>query len=73
MGPKEIQRFCEMEDSGKEMLQRAIKKWGFSLRAGHRILKVARTIADLDDSANLSVQHLAEAIGYRQVSVLALP
>ena len=73
MGPKEIEKFCEMEDRGRGILQGAIKKWGFSLRAGHRILKVARTIADLEASPCLAAHHLAEAIGYRQVSALAFP
>jgi magnesium chelatase family protein len=73
MGPKEIEEFCEMDDAGKEILQRAVKKWGFSIRAGHRILKVARTIADLEASASLATKHLAEAISYRQVSALSSP
>jgi magnesium chelatase family protein len=73
MGTKEIQKFCEPDDQGTEMLQRAVKKWGFSLRASHRILKVARTIADLESHPRLGAHHLAEAIGYRQVSTLAIP
>jgi magnesium chelatase family protein len=65
MGSKEIQEFCEMDAQGKEIFHRAIKKWGFSIRAGHRILKVARTIADLGASPSITNSHLAEAISYR--------
>ena len=65
MPPKLIRKFCAISDDGEKMLERAITRLGLSARAHDRILKVARTIADLDGSANLETRHLAEAIQYR--------
>lgn len=65
MGPIHIKRFCRLDGKAKEFLEKSIKKWGFSLRASHRILKIARTIADLAASPDLSTQHLSEAVSYR--------
>ena len=50
---------------GKELLERAVEKFGLSARAYHRILKVSRTIADLDGNADIDESHVAEAIQYR--------
>jgi magnesium chelatase family protein len=52
----------------KQLLSDAIDKFHLSARAYHRILKVARTIADLDNSNSVNIQHLSEAIGYRRES-----
>src|SRR6202158_4108746 len=65
MPPKLIRKFCAIADDGEKMLENAITRMGLSARAHDRILKVARTIADLDESANLETRHLAEAIQYR--------
>jgi len=67
MGPKEIKKYCKIDDKAKELLKTAIDKMGFSARAYDRILKVARTVADLEDSQMISVQHIAEAIKYRSL------
>ena len=67
MGPKEIKKYCVLDDKSKTLLKTAIEKLGFSARAYDRILKVARTIADLADSQTISVQHISEAIKYRNL------
>ena len=67
MGPKEIKKYCTLEDKAKEMLHTAIEKLGFSARAYVRILKVARTIADLNSSYIINTTHIAEAIKYRNL------
>jgi len=65
IGPKEIKRYCRIDKNSEELLRTAIEKFGFSSRAYHRILKVARTIADLDESIEIRTHHVAEAIQYR--------
>ena len=67
MGPKEIKKYCTLEDKAKVMLHTAIEKLGFSARAYDRILKVARTIADLNSSCEINAKHIAEAIKYRNL------
>ena len=67
MGPKEIKKYCTLEDEAKAMLYTAIEKLGFSARAYDRILKVARTVADLNSSCEISAKHIAEAIRYRNL------
>jgi len=64
---KDIRRFCHMEDDAQRLLTAAIKRLGFSARAYDRILKVARTIADLDESEQLRSEHVSEAIQYRSL------
>ena len=56
-----------MSDDDSKLLERAIDQLGLSARAYHRILKVARTIADLSDESHIQTQHLTEAIGYRRL------
>ena len=65
MGSREIRKYCELGTDSEHLLERAMVKQGLSARAHDRILKVARTIADLDGAESLSVAHLAEAIQYR--------
>ena len=60
-----IHEYAEPDEAGMEMLRMAMDKLSLSARAYSRILKVARTIADLDASQRVTTQHLAEAIGYR--------
>lgn len=67
MNTKLLQRICKVDEAGKTLLQTAMQKLGLSARAYDRILKVSRTIADLDGSANIQTQHLAEAIQYRSL------
>ena len=65
LNTKEIESHCELDNAGKTLLARAMDKLALSARAYHRILKLARTIADLDNNAQISSNHVAEAISYR--------
>ena len=65
--PSLISKYCKLSKSSKKILETAFNKIGFSARAYSRILKVARTIADLDNSTNIETPHLAEAIQYRSL------
>jgi len=61
----EIRRFCKLQDEGQSLMRAAMSQLNLSARAYHRILKLARTIADLAGSEDLQSQHLAEALQYR--------
>jgi magnesium chelatase family protein len=63
----EIDRFTPLDETGNALLQRAIEQLGLSLRAYHRIVKVARTIADLEGCEAIDPRHVSEAIGYRRL------
>ena len=65
--PNLIEKYCRLDKKGKQILQNAFDTLGLSARAYGRILKVARTIADLDGKAKINVNHLAEAIQYRSL------
>ena len=65
MSTQQIRTFCELSSEGKRLLERAMQQQGLSARAHDRILKVARTIADLGGEAEIAVKHIAEAIQYR--------
>ena len=65
MGTRQIRAFCELGADAEKLLERAMQQQGLTARAHDRILKVARTIADLEGSASLTVAHIAEAIQYR--------
>ncbi len=65
MGAKQIRQFCRVTDDVKDLLRAAISQLGLSARAYDRILKLARTIADLDAEADIQLAHVAEAIQYR--------
>ena len=67
MGPAELREFCTIDGAGADLLKSAMSKLGLSARAYDRILKVARTIADLADSDAIRSEHLAEAIQYRSL------
>jgi magnesium chelatase family protein len=67
MQPRHIRRFCELDSGSQALLKSAIDKLGLSARAYDRILKVARTIADLDDGQTIQSSHIAEAIQYRSL------
>jgi magnesium chelatase family protein len=65
MHPAEIRRFCVVDESGRSLIRTAMNQMQLSARAYHRILKLARTIADLAALQDISVTHLAEALNYR--------
>ena len=67
MGAKDLKRHCSLDPHGQELLVQATTRLGLSARAYHRILKIARTIADLEASTNIQASHLAEAIQYRRL------
>ena len=67
LSPKLIDKYCKLDDKSNVLLETSFKTLGLSARAYGRILKVARTVADLDESKNIEVNHLAEAIQYRSL------
>lgn len=67
MSPQTVRNICKIDTAGQGLLKQAMEKLGLSARAYDRILKVARTIADLSDSENIGIEHLAEAIHYRSL------
>ena len=67
MSSSHVRTFCDLSADCERLLERAMTKQGLSARAHDRILKVARTIADLEDAATLEPKHIAEAIQYRSL------
>ena len=64
---RELRKLCALDDAGERTLEMAVRRMGLSARAHDRLLKVGRTIADLDGAANVSAKHLAEAVQYRSL------
>lgn len=67
MGSKEVRLYCKLDSAGEELLKMAMQRLGLSARAYDRILKVSRTIADLETSDKILPQHVSEAIQYRSL------
>jgi len=67
MGTRELKQFCALDEATKELLRNAMADLNLSARAYDRILKVARTIADLAGAENISSDHVSEAIQYRSL------
>ena len=67
IGPKEIEKFCELDTASFNLIKMAMEKLNLSARAYDRILKVSRTIADLEESENILSHHVSEAIQYRSL------
>jgi magnesium chelatase family protein len=72
MGSRELRAYCAVEADGERLLELAINRLGLSARAYTRILKVARTIADLDGSERIEAHHISEAIQYRSLDRTAI-
>jgi magnesium chelatase family protein len=60
-----LEQTVHLADGDRALLQQAVRRWGLSARAYHRVLRVARTIADLEDCAEVATGHVSEALGYR--------
>jgi magnesium chelatase family protein len=67
MKTRDVKTFCPIDEEGKKLLEMAVDRLGFSARAYTRVLKVARTIADLNGAVNILPSHISEAIQYRQM------
>ena len=65
MGPSEVRDFCKTDASGERLLKAAMQQLHLSARAYHRVLKLARTIADLAECEDIAANHIAEAVQYR--------
>ena len=66
MGSRLLRQHCQLDSAATEILHRSIERLGLSARAYNRILKIARTIADLDQAPDIDTRHLTEAIQYRR-------
>ena len=71
LGPRELERVCPAEDAAQALLKQAIARLNLSARAYHRVLKLARTIADLSGHGAIGTAHMAEAIQYRRLDTAA--
>ena len=67
MGSKDLKIFCRLDKASQKLLEKAVERLGLSARSYHRILKIARTIADLDQVEELQAGHIAESIQYRRL------
>lgn len=70
MGPAELKKYCQLNDACQQLMRGAYERLGLTARSYDRILRVARTIADLEASENIEVPHLAEALQYRKAACL---
>ena len=70
MAPAMVGTYCKLDDAGERLLRSAFDRMGLTARSHDRILRVARTIADLEGAADIAPEHLAEAVQYRNTSIL---
>jgi len=67
MSPRQVRQFCKLDSAGEVILKQAMTELGLSARAHDKVLRVARTIADMEGEADILPHHLAEAIQYRRL------
>ena len=65
--PRQTREFCQLNDAGTNLLRTSIQETGLSARAHDKILRVARTIADLDGQSDILPEHVTEAVNYRML------
>ncbi|MCF7876514.1 magnesium chelatase, partial [Candidatus Bipolaricaulota bacterium] len=65
MSAEQVEGFCELGESAESLVEQAIDHYGFSARAYHKVLKISRTVADLDESDRIKPKHVSEAVQYR--------
>jgi magnesium chelatase family protein len=65
MGPREVKKYCQVDEAAENLIKNAVTSHNLSVRGYHKILKIARTIADLDSKDIIQAHHIAEAIAYR--------
>ena len=70
MRQRELREFCQLDSACEALMKGAFQRMGLTARSYDRILRVARTIADLDGAADIGVEHLAEAVQYRESAYL---
>jgi magnesium chelatase family protein len=66
--PSQLRTMCALDENGERTLEMAVRRMNLSARAHDRLLRVARTIADLDHAANVAAKHLAEAVQFRNLN-----
>jgi len=66
LGPTQLLEYCRLEESGEAILNKAVRGLGLSTRAAHSVLKISRTIADLEQSPHIKSDHIMEAVQYRR-------
>ena len=67
LSTKQIEKFCRVDKDSKEIIKKTFDKLGFSIRGYHKVLKIARTIADLDGSEDIHEIHALEAVNFRRL------
>ena len=67
MGRKEIEHFCAIDKDAQKLLDNAYEKYNMTARGYYKIIRVSRTIADLDGTESINKKHILEAIGYRNM------
>ena len=68
MGPKDVEKYCVLDSGSMKLLEKSFERLRLSARAYHRILKIARTIADMDTQESIQLAHIAESIQYRRMN-----
>ena len=72
MNSRQVKQYCQLDEASSNVLKAAFDRFNMSARGYTRILKVARTIADLEGSENISPAHVAEAINYRNIDKIQI-